>query len=1009
MIVLDYHQGTVDDGAAFNNLPTLLEKAPGMRLGVGVSGALLNQPDQNLNPTQPGQMTALAIKNAALLTPDDKLSMLTGFFTLPDAQIVRFPRFLDLERKRGDKLDKASLTKVLPFFRESDWRDLQVVYILAGLPPEMLQTEPTHSIAAQLVGFSEQDKTTLLGLQARQNRTLLDKYQKSQQAGQLEMLAAPYGYLPLPLLANTAAARDHLDPQAVLPTTSFAFPTDVRGQLQKTQDLITTKLGSTAVGVLPSGGLVSPDTLAALSDAWLLSDETVLADSLKRPRFERDSNGVVQGAKELYQPYLAGATDHPTTIFFQDHKLADQLGSGYAGQPAQASAQDFVNRLKAVRTGLQNEKVEITDPRIVTLVLDGATAFKGYQDNGQAFLTELAKQMQADPTLKITLPGEYLKAHPAATRLDALATGGWVPSFDAWIGQSDKNKAWTYLAQARQALDPYLTSQTDPTKRSKAQEWLYTAENGPILTALGGDNLEAALTADQTFRAALTNAFKEVNAPVPAFLNQPITPAVARNPSRAVSGPISPIIDGRVSDQEWQDGGAYLETAINNDSTSTAILTPTPRPTGPVTITPTPTVAASSSANYLTGTYFGWDNQNIYLRLAASRSWLSIDSQPTVSFYLSDPHQKDDSRLNFVGRNANRPLGFGASYEVQIQINARQSSATALLSRSVGGGSWQAVQSGIEPVFAFGQNLEIALPWKYFPGLQASDRVYFTALLSKGGLDLQQVPGAGAGLLEVPDTFGLNQILVVKDKEGDDHGSGSYTYPVDSQLYKPGSFDLTNFVVATEDAKNLVLKLRIAGTLDNPQKAPGGFSLQTFDVYIHNPSAKEFPATALLPGRNARLTSGEAWQYAVVAEGWQPTLYKADRRGQPVKTEVDLKLEISPDKHTLTIRIPLAELGSSDPENWSYLPTVLGTETQPDDGVLRVKNVEVQATPDRFGGAPTDPTDGNHTRIIDVIVPASQGTQETLLSNYRSVAESNPGRLDPANLPLLYMLRVGRR
>ncbi len=1023
IIIMDFHPvatGSQDEVLqAFGDLPARLEKIPDLKLAVSINGSLLSQSEQpRLN--QPAQYSALLVKNAALLTAEDKLFMLTHFFEVSDSQLVRFPRFVDLKRKRGDKIDSASLSQILPYFREADWRDLQVMYGLAQLPVEALQAEPVRSIVPKLVDFSEQDKAAILGIQTQQNREGPVRYQTVLKSGQVELLTSPYGYLPASLLVNTEAARPLIDPKASLPQKTFAFPADLQGQLQISQDSLKNGYGLSASGFIPPFGAIPAAGVAAFQAAganWLISDETVLAGSLDQPAFQRDKNDLLKAANQLYQPYVFNQTGKPVSIFFEDHALADRLAKGYTGKIPAEAAQDFVTRLKAIKTELAAEQVADSAPRVVTLVLDGATAFSGQSDKGEALLAELTRQLTAEKSLKLTTPSDYLKQHPATNQLNHLANGGWVISFDPWIGSTGKNKAWNYLTQVRQLLDPYLRGSklTDKSKLAKATEYLYQAESGTIFQAYDGPDLGAASQADLLFRAALANSLKAVGEAVPDYLNAAIAPVIALSPARLPVDQISPTIDGRTREIDWQDAGLYLARGSADNGNNTSIAA-SPRAAGPITATPTAPVAVvsdpSGKPGLLGATYYGWDNKNIYFRLDTTKTWLAIGPQTTVSFYLSSPHQKDEGRLNFYGRNsepARSALGFGAGYEVQVQIDARKPGAIANLSVSLGNGSWQILQQQVEPVVATGQILQLAVPWKVLPELEPGDKVFFTAILSKGGSDLQQVPYNGAGWLEAPYSLNISQILAVKDKEGDDHGSGEYTYPVNNRLYKPGSFDLTNFAVAVDSARNLVFSLRIAGTLDNPFNAPQGFSLQTFDIYVHNPGSNQPDSTVLLPGRNARLAANEPWNYAIVAEGWEPQVYIVGKNRQPVKIDIALKFQISPDKHTLIIKMPLASLDSSDAENWSYLPVVLGTDTQPSQGVLRVKDVEIAATADKFGGAPASPSDGNHTRIIDLIGPATQASQETLLSNYRSEAETNPARIDATSLAVLYMLRPSRR
>ena len=996
MIIMDYHgngtSASTSAGQGYTNLPTWLTQNPQLKLSASISGDLID-PANQIQVASNTPSGTLVAKNAATLTADDKLFMLTHFFEVSDAQIVQFPRYLELQRKRGDKLDATSLKNVIPNFTTDDWRDLQVMYSLSQLPPQLLRTPSINAIVVKVLGFSEQDKAVIVAAQKTQGQSLGDQYQTLQKNGQLDLVTAPYDYGVAPLLANSNDVRDLISKDATLPAQNFSFASDVTGQLQKSQTLLRTQLNATPAGALPAYGAISADSVSAFSAAgvtWLVSGETVLAGSLDQPDFQRDSKGTVQKAGQLYQPYQYSADGKNLTLFFQDKVLADQLASGYAGQTPAVAAADFIKRLKAINAELTTEKAS-GDPHVVTLVLDGTTAFSGYAGNGAALLAELTKELAAENTLQLTTPDAYIKQHPATTKLAKLATGSWADSFDKWIGANEQNQAWAYLAQARQALDSNLTSST---KADDATRWLYQAESSAVFEGYGSTDLAQRNQADQTLRTALINTFTQLDQKPPDYLNIPLVPLVNLAPDRPASNLFTPNVDGRVSDQEWAGAGRYLEsTTLSNTSTVTPSIS---------------TSAISSTVKYITATYYGWDNTNMYLRLSNNRTWATIDLTPTVSFYFSSPHANDQNSLNFSDEN-DTPLGFGSGYEVKVTINSRTSNATASLLSATGSGNWQVEQAKLEPVFAIGQNLEIAIPWKSIPNLQPGDKIFFTALLSKSGKDIQQVPSNGAGLLQTPDTLNMTTILTSSDPTGDDDGSGTYTYPIDSRLYPAGSFDLTGFSAAEDSNQNLVLNVSIAGTLDNPLNAPNGFSLQTFDIYLHDPKGEGPTTTTLLPGRNARVGSTEAWNYAIVAEGWQPAVYQPDQNGAPVKTDIPMTLKISPDKHSLTITLALSDLGNTNPVTWSYLPAVLGTDNETGPGALRVMNVELQATPDEFGGAPTNPADANHTRIIDLIVPSGQDSQENLLSNYLSVDETDASKYKAANLPLLYMLRGAKQ
>ncbi len=95
-----------------------------------------------------------------------------------------------------------------------------------------------------------------------------------------------------------------------------------------------------------------------------------------------------------------------------------------------------------------------------------------------------------------------------------------------------------------------------------------------------------------------------------------------------------------------------------------------------------------------------------------------------------------------------------------------------------------------------------------------------------------------------------------------------------------------------QDEKNVIFTVEFANEIGNPWNSPIGLSLQTIDIYIHQPERSWPGATLLLPGRGARLSKEEAWHYAVWVEGWSQGLYRVDDAGKPQKTDAPLRVVV---------------------------------------------------------------------------------------------------------------------
>jgi hypothetical protein len=407
--------------------------------------------------------------------------------------------------------------------------------------------------------------------------------------------------------------------------------------------------------------------------------------------------------------------------------------------------------------------------------------------------------------------------------------------------------------------------------------------------------------------------------------------------------------------------------------------------------------------------YYGFDSKNIYVRADGRSNWASLAADTTVAVYLSNPHAKQTNTFSRYGAQATPKtvLGFGAAGEAAVHI--AQSKATAAYAPALGFGDWDKA-SPLADVAVKGQVLELAIPFKNLPELEAGDRLNLYLVVSKAQNDVDAAPLGGPALLVVPDISAVTPVLSVDDPEKDDHGPGSYTYPSDA-VFPPEGFDARQFVAGYDD-NNIVFTFSMYGPVANPWGSAVNLSVQTFDVYLDVDHKAGSGRRLLLPGRNAAVSAEDAWDYAVWVEGWTPAVFRLDAKGIPQKMDVSMKTIVDPSAKKVTVRVPKSAFaegpgtygGGGDPKAWGYLAVVLGQEGYPAAGVMRVREVEAQSAQWRFGGAPADT---NHTRIIDVLLPTSvTPTQEEALGKYKASQEKDMDKLTPDDFAQLPMLRV---
>ena len=452
-----------------------------------------------------------------------------------------------------------------------------------------------------------------------------------------------------------------------------------------------------------------------------------------------------------------------------------------------------------------------------------------------------------------------------------------------------------------------------------------------------GDDQESGDDAyfDRAFRELLGQVYDALGSERPPFLRVPIIPAPAVPVLRQPEEPAAVTVDGDLG--EWS---AAARSGI-------AFAAPRGR------------------------LRFAFDSANLYLAIDGPASGEAVD------LYLAGTGAAVGLTLD------GRVLGFRATHVARA--DGRGAACLTAL----------AAPEACRPLAAAGsdQGVELQVPFALLGAMESGDLIGMAAELPEAGAAL----GGGRRALQVPDISAMTVLIDVEDPAGDDHGPGTYAYPLD-EVFVPGSYDLRRFQVGI-DAEHLIFAFEVGAPIANPWGSPRGLSVQTFDVYVDtDPRAEAGGARLLLPGRNAALQGRRGWEYAVTVEGWDSAFYAADRDGMVAERDPSFDLVVFPAKGRVVVRLDRELFAEGDPAGWGYAAALMSQEGFPSAGVRRVRDVEPAAERWRIGGAPTAV---NRTRIIDAAWPRS-GVQEELLSTYRA-ADSLDGLTadDFGRIPLL--------
>jgi len=942
---------------SYYNMAAVLKDYPGVKVTFNLTPVLLRQIEAYLNGAK-DKYWQLAETPAAELSAKEKEFILLRFFDANwDNVIGRFPGYRRLLTLRGDG-SKASIRQALEKFTEQDLRDLQVWFNLAWFNSSLLNSEPLAGLVRKDRGFSEADKKVLFRETLRIMKEIIPLYRALQDSGQIEVTTTPYAHPILPLLYNTDLAGK-ADPAAQIPEERFSFPNDAIAQLSLSRERYRKDFGREARGLWPAEGAVGQDILNIVAKAgfgWMASGEQVLARSLGIGDFTRDERDTVREADLLYRPYiLESRSGSEVAVVFRDLRLSDMIAFEYSGTPAREAVDDFMHRIEAIRGRLKDKGAE--GPHLVTVILDGENPWEHYPNDGNEFLNRLYTALSESKTVKTTTVTEYLSMFPGQRHLDTLWWGCWFsPDYSTWIGEEEENTAWEYLRITRENLaryDIYGKKKADKEQIGKALDFMYLAEGSDWFWWYGADQDSGVDEYfDWAFRSLLTEVYKALGEEVPDFLKVPVMPQKPAQPVRSAKTPFSAQVDGTAWENEWENAGLFINESADDPGADKRA----PRPVSP---------ADHPSIDTL---YYGYNSDRLFLRLDTSVNIEKLPSGSSLEIYLTTPRRREATGLTINGN----PLGFHSNRFLKVELP----SLSASLAHFVAYHRWEeAAFSGMAA--GGGKTLEIALPWDNLGDVQPGDVFLLRAFLKIWDEESKPIPTDGPLRIVLADTGDSTIIAELDDPRGDDHGPGYYIYPEDG-VFLPGVFDGKYFSFSSNQ-KSLIFTFQLYGPLTNPWGSGIELSLQTFDVYIDIDPGKATGRRELLEGRNCSLSDEDGWEYAVWVEGWHQKLLVSTEDGKvreiagtPVRTIMDRE------NSKVTIIIPGSALQTEIPEHeWGVMACILSQEGFPSPGVRRVRDIELQPSRWRFGGAKEL---GKDTRIIDLLWPQGRSpTQEEQL------------------------------
>ncbi|MBI5059095.1 hypothetical protein HZB60_04845 [candidate division KSB1 bacterium] len=522
-------------------------RASSARMTFNFTPILLEQLEFAAQHRPADEFERVSCLSPADMSEAERRFVLRHFFSIHWPHRIRnHGRYAELLARRGEHGTEDQLRSAMEEYATHDYLDLMALFNLNWIGFSGDNDGQIRELRSKQRGYDAQDIAAILSYHHRVLDLVIAGYREQMAGGQIEISTSPYAHPILPLLCDSDIAGIDI-PRHRLPKPGFGYPEDAKRQLRRGAETYRRVWGADPRGLWPSEGSVSDAALELARSygfAWAATDDGILSRS----------EVTRQAGRAAHTSYEWQGEHGTLRLYFRDHGLSDAIGFRYAPMPAAQAVGEFIGSL------LNIERDTRHDPhRCVCVALDGENPWESFADGGREFMTTLFNQIQDHERLTTMLIGAHAE-QAAGGQVRTVHPGSWIDSnFRIWIGDSQKNAAWSELLRVRRMLDELTL---DERVGAECQDWLLRAEGSDWLWWFG-EPFSSLYDADfdELFRAFLKQIYVLAGVKAPSSLDAAIKrPARVERRFQPVFE-IEPTIDGKVTSfYEWV-GACHIPAA----------------------------------------------------------------------------------------------------------------------------------------------------------------------------------------------------------------------------------------------------------------------------------------------------------------------------------------------------------------------------------------------------------------------------------------------------------------